>query len=82
MSSNIELVKMYIQNQILSKPDTHISDDDDLLLSGILDSISVMKLVAYIENEFKITVPAEDVVLEHFGSLTVIDQYINTRTSA
>ena len=79
MSNITNAVRNYLQREVVLKPDLHIKDDEDLLMSGILDSISVMKLVAYLENEYDFSVPAEDVILENFGSISVINDYVASR---
>ena len=45
----------------------------------MLDSVSVMRLISWLETEYQISVPAEDVLIEHFGSLNQIKQYLDTR---
>jgi len=50
-----------------------------LLGSGLLDSLSVMSLVHYIEQETNVAVPAEDVTIEHFVSLAAIEAYLARR---
>ncbi|MEM1106298.1 MAG: acyl carrier protein [Pseudomonadota bacterium] len=57
-----------------------VEDTEDLLLSGQIDSLGVMRLVAFIEQTLSITVPPEDVVIEHFQSLAAIEAYLETRT--
>jgi acyl carrier protein len=49
---------------------------DDLLLSGILDSLGVMSLVAFLENEGGISIPAQDLTLENFTSVDAISSYL------
>jgi len=45
-----------------------LSDDDDLLTSGLVDSLGMMSLVAFIEEQFGVAVPPEDVTLETFST--------------
>ncbi len=78
MITNDEL-RSYIQNDLLFSPDTAIEDDQDLLLSGLMDSINVIRLVGHIENTCDLIIPAEDVLLEHFGSISKIHAYLQSR---
>lgn len=59
-----------------------VDPDDDLLGSGLLDSLGVMQLVWFIEREFGIEVPPEDVTIEHFQSISHIVDYISGRRAA
>jgi len=69
----------YIVGEIVNDPTLTVGENDDLLLAGVLDSVSVVKLVAYIENLHEIKIPPEDILLEHFGTLKQIDDYLATR---
>lgn len=56
-----------------------ISVDEDLLLTGLVDSLGVMTLVAHIEESIGAPVPMEDVILENFASVAAITTYLSTR---
>lgn len=71
----------YIKAELLQDASIDILEDQDLLMSGLLDSISVVRLASHIETEHKISIPPEDMVLEHFGSVSQIDSYIQSRTT-
>ncbi len=74
-----ETLRQYICTTLLNNAGTTIADDEDLLMSGILDSISVMKLASHLESECNIAIPAEDIVLENFSTLAQIQQYLEQR---
>ena len=78
----IDQIRHYIQDQITNDPDTPIEADEELLLTGRLDSLGVMRLVAFLEAEGGFEIPPEDVVIEHFGSLAQIDRYLQSRREA
>ena len=69
----------FIAANLLNQPNLTIGADDDLLASGLLDSLSVMSLIHFIEQEHNIDVPAEDVTIENFVSLRAIDGYLGKR---
>ncbi len=75
-------IKLHITNDLLNDSSMELTDDQDLLLSGVLDSMSVMRLVAYIEEQCEMTIPAEDVLLENFGSVEKIQSYLGSKNSA
>ena len=74
-----ERLARYIANDLLNEGNRVIGDDEDLLASGLLDSLSVMSLVHFIEQDLGIDVPAEDVTIENFVSLRAIDGYLGRR---
>ena len=72
------LLSEYIQNEIMKGRSQNFSDTDDLLSSGILDSLGILQLVAFIDEKFNLTVPDEDVVFENFHSVTALSGYLDT----
>ena len=72
----------YIGEELLSgRVREGISEDDDLLTSGLIDSLGIMQLVLFIEQEFSVNVPAEDVTIENFQSVAKIEAYLEGRRS-
>ena len=67
-------LKDYICNTLLEGRE--IASDENLLLSGLLDSLGVMSLVSFIETQFEMTVPFDDVVIENFATLGAMTDYI------
>lgn len=74
----IDDIRKLIQVEILNEPDFSIADDQDLLLSEILNSLSVTLLIARLEDECKVQIPPEDVTLENFSSLQNIEAYLRS----
>lgn len=75
----IQKIKAYILSDIASDTNLSISEDDDLLGSGIIDSMGIMKLIAFIENEAVVKIPPGEIVIENFMNLNAIEQYIKTK---
>jgi acyl carrier protein len=59
-----------------------IGNDDSLLGSGIIDSIGVLTLVTWIEQEFDVTVADEDVVPENLDTVGRIVAFVERKTAA
>ena len=52
----------YIREELLDgRIYRDLKEDDDLLTTGLVDSLGMMSLVTFIEDEFGIRVPPEDV---------------------
>ncbi len=71
-------ITAYIQG-MLAGESVDIKEDDDLLSTGLLDSISVMKLIAFLEEEFDVEVPADEMVIENFISVSAISDFLNSK---
>lgn len=71
----------YISRTLLSgKREVH--PDDDLLGSGIVDSVAMMRLVGFIEQEYEVQIPFEDITIENFTSVRAIAEYVEQRRAA
>lgn len=74
-----ETLKQYIERDLVGDDALDLADGDDLLLSGLLDSVAVMSLVTFVEDTFDVRVPPEDVTIEHFRSVDTIGTYLSER---
>lgn len=66
----------FIKNEIMRNKNAKLNEDEDLLSAGILDSLAILQLVAFIEDQFGIKVPDEDVVFENFQSINALTTYL------
>ncbi len=60
----------------VAKP-KQFSDDDDLLEAG-LDSMGIMRLIMFIENEFGITLPDNEIEPDNIRSFNTLQSWILT----
>ncbi len=60
-------LKAFIEENLLITSDGPISDEDELLLDGIIDSLGVTRLIAFIESELHIAVPVQDATIDLGG---------------
>lgn len=65
----------FIQNELLSPPLT-VARDDDLLSGDLLDSVAVLRLSAFVQEEFQIPVQPADFVVENFRNVAVLAAFI------
>ena len=80
MDSNHAIILKYIQENLLSgKGKIELSPEDDLLGSGLLDSMGVMRLVGFVEESFNIKIPPEDIVIENFMDVKAITNYVESQ---
>lgn len=66
----------YIKKELMKGRNVDISPMDDLLGSGIIDSLGILQMVSFIEERFNFQVPDEDVVFENFFSVEALSNYL------
>jgi acyl carrier protein len=59
-----------------------LQPDDSLLDKGLLDSVGVLKLVVFIEQNFDVAVEDDEVVPENFQTVREIAAYVRRKLDA
>ena len=67
----------FIKKEVMRNGNANLGDDQDLLGTGILDSLAILQVVAFIDEQFGIQVPDEDVVFENFQSINALSGYLD-----
>ena len=73
-------VKTYILEEFLQgeNPDA-LTDDTPLITGGILDSISTVKLVDFLENRFGVSFQAHEMSADYLDTLYQITQVVESK---
>jgi acyl carrier protein len=66
----------YVKDELARGRAPNLKASDDLLSAGILDSLGILQMVAYIDKQFGIQIPDEDVVFENFYSIEALSDYL------
>ena len=75
-----QTVKEYIVKEFMfDRPTTVLANDLPLIEEGIIDSLGIFLLIAFIEDQFKIKIQPEDVVMDNFESVNAIKRLISPR---
>lgn len=70
-----EQLLSYVTEELLDE-DVAVAENDLLLADGLVDSVGLMRFVAYIEATYGCQIPLEDIVLENFRSITAVVAYL------
>ena len=74
------VINDYISRELVQDPALlPLADDTSLLDSGILDSLSLLRLVVFLEERFGITMGDADLLPENFASVNAICAYLRAR---
>jgi acyl carrier protein len=53
-----------------------VAPDTDIIAEGLVDSLGIFKLIAFVEEAFKITIEPDEVLLENFQTLRALRNLI------
>jgi acyl carrier protein len=73
-----EKITGFIKEEVVLDTDTSLKDDAPLL-EGILDSMALMQLVAFLEEEFDIEIDDTEVTAENFRTVADIERLVDAR---
>lgn len=73
------LINDYISRELTTKPGLNLKNDTPLFDSGILNSLSLIKLVLFLEQQFGVVVPAEELVPENFKTIDAMCSYLQSK---
>jgi acyl carrier protein len=76
-SEIVTRVRNFIQENFLyMHSDFQLGDDDRLLEKGLMDSMSVVEIVAFVASEFGIQTTEGEISETNFGSLNGIARFV------
>lgn len=68
-------IMAFMRRELLS-PEVTVNRDDELLSGGVLDSIAVLRLATFVEEEFRFKMQPSDFVIENFQTVAVLGEYV------
>lgn len=71
-----------IRGYLTTKFGPSVSVDGSLLDSGLLDSLGIFELVAFLQDTFGVEVADEDIVPDNFETVAQISSYVDGKLSA
>ena len=72
-------IKELIQKEIKSIAFVGVSYDTSLINSNILDSLTVIDLAIFLEEQTDLNIPARDINSENFDSINKIADYLKRK---
>lgn len=77
----ISVIRQFLHGRRLLKSSAEVADGESLLETGVIDSLGVVELTAFMEERFSIRIDEDDLVPENFDSLLAMREFINRKRS-
>lgn len=82
MRTNSEIKSFIIDEFVPGGNPDDLSDEMNLIESGVIDSLGVLNLISALENDWGVQVAPEDMDIENFSTVARIAAFIDARTPA
>ncbi|WP_020539512.1 acyl carrier protein [Lewinella cohaerens] len=76
MNAISEKISTYIQETFIGNTEEHLDADAPLLSSGIIDSISALELVDFLEQSFGLEFLPHEVDQENLNTVNLIEAFV------
>jgi acyl carrier protein len=73
---DLSVVQNFIRTELVYDDDKDFDENTNLIERGIIDSMSLVRLISFIEEQYSVHVQDEDIVPENFSTLTKIGSFI------
>ena len=81
MNSNVShtLERFIVDELMMGDQQTRIDPDASLISSGVVDSLALLRLIAFVEEQFGVTVEDDEVMPENFETLNIIESFVSAK---
>lgn len=69
------------ENFLYMRPGFELTDDASLMGNGIVDSMGVMEVIEFLEEQFGVTVSDAEITEANIGTLNAITSYVDAHRS-
>jgi acyl carrier protein len=75
----LEVIRAFILKKAPAPKRKTLNDDSLLLGSGIIDSLAMLDVLAFLEKSFAITISDEELTPENFGSIRSVASFVESK---
>jgi len=80
--ATLEKVRAFVHRRFPVAVSAGVTDEESLLDAGIIDSLGILDVVAFLEETFGITVGDEELTPEHFDSIASVTRFVAQKRGA
>ena len=73
-----KLIVRFIRDELADDPGMEIDPEENLLASGLIDSMGFVRLIAYLGEQLDTVVPPQELVPDNFRTIQVMTSYFES----
>lgn len=79
----VDRTRAYLrENFLYARADWTLRDEDSLLDTGVVDSIGIVELIAFLQHAFDVTIGEDELTERNLGSLAAIGRFVGEKCHA
>jgi acyl carrier protein len=79
MTIEATIEKFIVEEIMLADRQTRVDPEESLVASGVLDSLALLRFIAFLEEQFNIVVDDLEVVPENFESINAAKAFVEDK---
>ena len=80
--NSTEIIRDFISKRVPAPKRKAFNDETPLLGSGIIDSLAMLDVLAFLEESFQINIADEELIPENFGTVKSLVSFVDNKRSA
>ena len=73
----IESIRSFFETDLLKRSNVeHVSNTDNVISAGIVDSLGIVKIISYLEDTFSVAIDDSDLVMENFETIESMATFV------
>lgn len=78
MNAHLDALVDYVSGHLLDRKDVHVDGETPLFADGLIDSLNILKLIAFVEMRRGHPIPDRDIVMSRFANLrTIVESFLS-----
>jgi acyl carrier protein len=71
------IIRQFLLEEFLPDvPESNVTEDLDLIENGVIDSLGLLKVIAWLEDHLQASIDIDDMTPENFCSIRAINAYL------
>ena len=79
MSEISDKIKQFISTELMFEDSSAVLNDDTPLLEGVIDSLGLMQMISFIEEEFDVAIDDSEVTASNFRTVADIERLVEQK---
>ena len=72
-------IREFVLENARSKGINEVGDEQSLMESGIIDSLGIFRLVAFLEDNFRVRISDDEIIHENFQTINEIERFVSAK---